>query len=84
MVTMKSSAIRIFVFLIFFCSSAFPQSSPTSLPGTAADPRGAAVVGATVTLVHAESKTECRTVTGAQGEYRRTEAIDANALSQLL
>jgi Carboxypeptidase regulatory-like domain len=42
----------------------------TSVRGTVADPSGAAVVGASVVLANAESKTQRTATTGDQGEYQ--------------
>src|SRR5215467_7600787 len=50
--------------------TALSQTSSTSLQGTVTDPSGAAIAGASVTLVSAESKTERTLTTDAQGEYR--------------
>src|SRR5712692_5252264 len=51
-------------------SVAFSQISSTSLQGTATDPSGSAVSGATVVLANSESKLERTMDTGMQGEYR--------------
>src|SRR5215467_14589295 len=50
--------------------TALSQTSSTSLQGTVTDPSGAAIAGASVTLVNTESKTERTLTTDAQGEYR--------------
>src|SRR5215471_13983728 len=50
--------------------TALSQTSSTSLQGTVTDPSGAAIAGASITLVSAESKTERTLTTDAQGEYR--------------
>src|SRR5712692_17773 len=51
-------------------SVAFSQISSTSLQGTATDPSGSAVSGASVELSNNESKLERTMVSGMQGEYR--------------
>ncbi|HEX8874390.1 MAG TPA: carboxypeptidase-like regulatory domain-containing protein, partial [Nitrosospira sp.] len=62
------------LFLLMLClvSGKFlsAQTASTSLQGTVTDASGGAVVGAAISLVDSESKTERTAVTGSQGEYR--------------
>ncbi len=66
----RVESIRLFWVLLFaFTTTAFSQTSSTSLQGTVTDPSGSAIIGATV-VVSNEAKLERATVTDAQGGYR--------------
>src|SRR5215472_13659247 len=67
---LQRCAVLVLVLGLTFASAALPQTSSTSLQGTVTDQSGAAIAGATVSLVNTESKTERTMVSDAQGEYR--------------
>jgi len=59
------------LFFAFLVSGRVVHAQATaSVRGTVTDPTGSAVVGASVLLANAESKTERTATTGAQGEYQ--------------
>ncbi len=66
----KRSTLSLLAFCLTLSSSAFSQTSSTSVRGTVTDPSGSAVAGATIVLQNPESKTERTVTTGDQGEYQ--------------
>src|SRR5712671_1394789 len=65
----------VFVALVLLCltvcmSGLAAGQATTSVRGTVTDPDAKAVVGASVALASAESKTERTVITGSQGEYQ--------------
>jgi hypothetical protein len=70
---MNRLQIHFVCFLAIFLSSCgvvFAQSSSTSLQGTVTDSTGAAIEGASVSLINAALKAERSMTTGSQGDYR--------------
>jgi len=64
------SSLALTLFACVLGSGLAAGQATTSVRGTVTDPDGKAVVGATVTLASAESKTERGVTTGGQGEYQ--------------
>jgi hypothetical protein len=64
----RASAMLFFAFLV--SGRTVHAQATTSVRGTVTDPSGSAVVGASVLLANAESKTERTATTGTQGEYQ--------------
>src|SRR6202140_9669 len=64
------STLALTLFACVLGSGLAAGQATTSVRGTVTDPDGKAVVGATVTLANAESKTERTATTGGQGEYQ--------------
>ena len=70
MKSVKSVVLGLILVCAFFASSAFPQTSLTSVQGTVSDPSGGAIANAKVVLSNAESRLERNVTTDPQGEYR--------------
>jgi hypothetical protein len=68
--TVQRCMLALLALLIGPLGPTFAQTSSASLQGTVTDQSGAAVVGANISLVSTESKTERTAVSGSQGEYR--------------
>jgi len=64
----RAFAMLLFAFLV--CGRSVYAQATTSVRGSVTDPSGSAVVGASVLLANAESKTERAASTGTQGEYQ--------------
>jgi hypothetical protein len=64
---------RVFGIVLTFAALTFGQSATTSLRGTIADPKGAVVAGATVTISDPATGLSRDTKTGDQGEYQFLE-----------
>jgi hypothetical protein len=67
---MLRCALPLLLLCLTLAGFALSQTSSTSLQGTVTDASGAAVVGASVSLVSTQSKTERTVASDAQGEYR--------------
>jgi hypothetical protein len=67
---MKRSMLPLLALCSILSSSAFSQTSSTSVRGSVTDPTGSAVQGAAVVLTNSESKAERTATTGDQGEYQ--------------
>ncbi|MFI5058434.1 MAG: carboxypeptidase regulatory-like domain-containing protein [Candidatus Acidiferrales bacterium] len=63
-------ALAMLSFVLLVSGRVVHAQATTSVRGTVTDPSGSAVVGASVLLSNAESKTERAATTGTQGEYQ--------------
>src|SRR5581483_9251904 len=60
---------RLFSLALLFCGVVAAQTTSSRIAGTITDPAGAAIPGATVTVLNADTGLSFSAVTGAQGEY---------------